>query len=83
MPQQLSRTDNGQRHYYEICVEGLLDEQWGERLNGMQITHDKQMTILRGAVTDQAALIGILNTLYNLQCPLVYVRRGVYHSPAL
>lgn len=77
MPQQSTRPDNDQLHYYEICVEGLLHKHWSERLNGMQITHDRQITILRGAVRDQAALMGVLYTLYNLQMPLISVRRYV------
>lgn len=77
MPQRSIPPENNRYHYYEICVEGLLDAHWSERLNGMHITHKSQMTILRGAVIDQAALMGILNTLYNLQYPLIYVQRDM------
>ena len=61
--------------YYRICVQGALESSWSDRLEGMLIqgTLDPRggmETILSGLVSDQAALSGILNTLYELHLPL-------------
>ena len=63
--------DPGQLASYRITVEGLLDENWLSRFGGMQITTttreaQKPVTTLSGQVRDQAALIGLLNSLYQL-----------------
>jgi hypothetical protein len=65
---------------YIIDVEGLLDESWSERLAGMNVKTIKRnnlplVTILSGRLTDQAELLGVLNTLYNLRLTLISVRR--------
>ena len=54
---------------YRIRVQGHLDDSWSDRLGGMVLTRayteDKQpMTILVGRLSDQAALSGAMNTLY-------------------
>ena len=63
---------------YRITVEGSLSEQWSDRLAGMQISvrprlHRKPLTILAGRVRDQAALFGVLNSLYELQLRILSV----------
>lgn len=65
---------------YEIHVVGQIDESWSQRMEGMTISvleqgeEDKdQMTVLSGWLPDQAALNGILNTLYDKQYALRYV----------
>jgi len=63
---------------YRICVHGLLEKHWSERLGGLHITTTRRgnrtpETTLTGAVVDQAALVGILNTLYELHLPLLSV----------
>ena len=63
---------------YRIRVQGRLDENWADRLGGMDITTDATgdklpVTILLGHLADQAALSGILNTLYELHLPLLSV----------
>jgi hypothetical protein len=50
---------------YQIKVQGRLDERWSEWFNGMTMTFESgsvgsTITTLTGAVTDQAALLGIL-----------------------
>jgi len=57
---------------YRIRVQGELDESWSERLGGMTITLEQiedhmPVTTLKGTLMDQAALSGILNTLYDLR----------------
>jgi hypothetical protein len=63
---------------YQIRVKGYLDDQWSERLGGMEISADDSVegtleTSLVGWLPDQAALCGVLNALYNLRLPLVSV----------
>ncbi len=63
---------------YNIKVHGHLPDNWSEKLGGMQInlTHakDKRMiTVLIGQINDQAALFGILNTLYESHLTIISV----------
>ena len=64
---------------YRIRVKGYLDCSWSDRLGGLDITTSSQedvgpmVTTLRGDLLDQAALAGVLNTLYNLHLPLLSV----------
>ena len=63
---------------YRIIVQGQLDERWSERLGGMLINVSYELnkegeTVLTGRLSDQAALAGILNTLYELHLPLLSV----------
>ena len=65
---------------YFIQVQGNLDVSWADRLAGMQIRarwNDGQtaVTTLIGPLADQAALLGVLNTLYDLHLPLLSVER--------
>jgi hypothetical protein len=62
---------------YRIRVQGRLDKNWSDRLGGMAITGTTRdnlpVTFLIGHLTDQAALSGVLNTLYELHLPLLSV----------
>ncbi len=63
---------------YRIRIQGKLDQSWSDRLGGMAIaldtTADKPpVTILVGHLADQAALSGVLNTLYEIHLPLLTV----------
>ncbi len=63
---------------YRIKVQGCLDESWSDRLCGLSITSnhpadDAPVTILVGPVRDQAELIGVLNSLYELRLPLLFL----------
>ena len=65
---------------YQISVEGRIDLTWSDRLEGMAIClvtseADSPITTLIGELTDQAALSGVLNTLYGLQLPVLSVKR--------
>jgi hypothetical protein len=61
---------------YRIRVKGILDQSWSGRLGGMTITMEQEdeapVTTLYGRLLDQAALLGVLNTLYDY-----------YHAPLL
>jgi hypothetical protein len=63
---------------YRICVQGILDEGWSDRLGGMTInatgqTSESPITTLRGRMLDQSGLLGVLNTLHDLRLPLLLV----------
>jgi hypothetical protein len=65
---------------YQISVQGRIDTTWSNRLEGMAIClvtaeTDSPITTLVGEVSDQAALVGILDTLYELQLPVLSVKR--------
>jgi hypothetical protein len=63
---------------YRISILGTLDKNWSDYCGGMKIEHDiilnqYPVTILTGVLKDQAALIGVINSLYDLGCPLLSV----------
>ena len=63
---------------YRICVCGDLNEELSVYLQEMEVTHppgdeEKKLTFLTGRIIDQAALLGVLNALYNMAMPLVSV----------
>ncbi len=60
---------------YEIRVEGILDQRWMARFEGLQIGSDHSQTVICGPVADQAALRGLLNRVCDLGLVLISVRR--------
>lgn len=63
---------------YRIQAQGSLDKRWSGRLGGLEITvfspeDNYAVTQLCGEVMDQAALMGVLNSLYDLHMPLISV----------
>ena len=65
---------------YRIWVGGCLAPGWSERLAGMSLRIRRRrdgaiITRLEGELLDQAALAGVINTLFELQLPLLAVRR--------
>jgi hypothetical protein len=62
---------------YRIQVRGVVDAKWSDWLGGMTITtresEGSHVTDMVGKVADQAALAGILNALYELHLPLLWV----------
>lgn len=65
---------------YRICVLGGLESSWAERLWGMKTdpiepTTEQETTEMVGEVVDQAALVGIINALYNSGHTVVSVER--------
>jgi len=71
--------------HYQITVEGKIDTGWSDWLNGMRLVSRKeadgmQVTILSGVLSDQAALRGLLNRLWDLNLVLRSVQQ-VYPSP--
>ena len=63
---------------YRIRIQGYLDESWSGQLSGMTIStaqsgDESPVTTLEGELVDQAALAGVLSTVYELGCPLLSV----------
>jgi hypothetical protein len=63
---------------YRIRIQGYLDESWSGQLGGMTINTEQSgdeapVTTLEGELVDQAALAGVLGTVYELGCPLLSV----------
>jgi hypothetical protein len=65
---------------YQIIVEGRIDPTWSDRLEGMSLCQATAetgvlLTTLEGELGDQAALAGVLNTIYELHLPVLLVKR--------
>ncbi len=63
---------------YRIRVQSILDESCSDELGGMHITISENgsqapVSSLVGRLADQAALLGVLNALYDLRMPLLSV----------
>ena len=68
------------RSHYQILVEGALDPNWSDCLAGLVISVRERpeqplVTVLTGPLEDQAALQGVLDTLFMLNLPLLLVQR--------
>ncbi len=66
--------------YYQIRVQGRIDQTWSDRLEGMAISLSSKdgeppVTAMEGKLYDQSALAGVLNTLYELRLPVLSVER--------
>jgi hypothetical protein len=67
-----------QRARYEIRVQGRLEAGWSDYVGNLKIRTERTqppVTVLTGMVTDQAALQGLLSSLYSLGLPLLLVRQ--------
>ena len=65
---------------YQISVQGLIDPTLSDLLGGMAIwpvtvEADSPVTTMEGELSDQAALAGVLNSLYELHLTLLLVKR--------
>jgi hypothetical protein len=63
---------------YRIRVQGSIDPTWMDLLGGMRIATDlstgkETVTTLVGHLVDQAALSGVLKTLYDFRIPILSV----------
>ncbi len=62
---------------YEIRVQGALDESWSTLMDGMTVSTAVEdgapITVLRGVVPDQAALAGLLDSLFRLNTTVLSV----------
>jgi hypothetical protein len=63
-------------NWYEIRVQGHLDQGWSEWFDGLAITYDvDDNTVLRGPLTDETALHGVLIKVRDLALTLLAVNR--------
>ncbi len=61
---------------YEIRVEGHLSDRWTDWFEGLAIRNEPNgETTLTGAMSDQAALFGVLNKIQALNLILISVSR--------
>lgn len=84
---RLPHTEDGTRasgepsgRVYRIRVEGLVHDDWSSRLGGLRLTsaqrsepNQTEITSLEGRLADRASLMGVLNTLHDLNLTLVSV----------
>jgi hypothetical protein len=62
--------------YYEIRVEGHLDQCWSDWFESVSLTHlEGSETLLSGALPDQAALHGLLEQIRDLNITLNSIAR--------
>ena len=60
--------------HYELTIQGHLDERWSNWFGGLDLSHENNgTTTLRGAVTDQAELHGLLAKVRDLGATLISV----------
>ena len=72
----LSTEDQYESGYYEIRIEGHLDDRWANWFGSLTITLEENGdTFLSGSGADQAALYGLLTKVRDLGLPLVSVMR--------
>ncbi len=63
---------------YEVRVDGHLDDHWSDWFGGFTIVrHLDGTTALRGPVTDQAQLLGVLNALRDIGATLLSLEAAV------
>jgi len=79
-PKGIAAFEFGGPATYRIVVKGTVSRDWSGRLGGMEITTSSRessvpQTILLGRICDQAALHGILGTLYAFHLPILEVKK--------
>jgi hypothetical protein len=65
---------------YQIRVQGRIDPTWSDKLEGMTTSQTTDqaghpVTTLVGELSDQADLVGVFNTLYELHLTVLSVQR--------
>jgi hypothetical protein len=59
---------------YEIRIQGHLENRWSAWFDGMELVLlDDGSTLIRGQVTDQAALHGLIQKVRDLGLPLLSI----------
>lgn len=61
--------------WYELRVNGVLDQRWTAWFEELQLECDGGHTIISGRLPDQGALHGLLNKVFDLGLVLISVRR--------
>lgn len=75
-----NHTPNRGPAHYQIAVKGKINASWSDWFDGMVLVSGResggsQVTILPGAIKDQAALRGILIRLWDLNMTLISVQQ--------
>lgn len=66
----------GRPPVYEIRVGGRLDPAWADWFGGLALVHEgDDVTLLRGAVADQAALYAVLRRVRDVGATLLSVEQ--------
>lgn len=64
-------------YIYQIRVNGGLSDHWSDWFDGMTVhKHKDGETILTGILSDQAALMGVLNKIHGLNLDIISVNRS-------
>lgn len=68
----------GKPGFYAIHVAGRVDSAWLRELAGLTVAYQEEddggtVSILKGYLPDQAALLGLIHTLYDARYPLLFV----------
>ncbi len=62
---------------YQIKVQGAINPEYTDYLGGLNISvyydEGSPYTVLAGEVQDQAALMGVLDSLYNMRFPFLEI----------
>lgn len=70
----ISNPDHDKTEMYEIRIQGHLDGRWTGWFGGLAITLEEDgNTLMKGPVTDQAALYGLLKKVRDLGLTLLSV----------
>jgi hypothetical protein len=68
--------------WYRIRVQGRLERRWSTWFDGMSLTHGADgTTVLRGQVSDQAALHGLIQKVGDLGLTLLEVTHESPDAP--
>ena len=60
--------------WYRIRIQGRLDQRWSTWFDGMSLSHGEDgTTVMRGRVSDQAALHGLIERVRDLGLTLLEV----------
>ena len=60
---------------YQMEVDGQLDEQWADWLEGMIVSSRKGRTVITSNLIDQSGLHGVLARIRDLGLPLLSLKR--------
>ena len=61
---------------YRILIEGQLDARWSDWFDGLSVALvGESETAIQGPITDQAALRGILERIWDLNLAIISVQR--------
>lgn len=76
IPNQSRNLPGDSPDVYEILVEGALDDNWSDWLDGVSVTVlENGNTLLTGSVPDQSALYGLLAHIRDMNLKLISVKK--------